>query len=781
MDRLYLQPAGGPGQGILGLSILDPNSNIIIHHPQNMTYNFNYSNLSAYPLDLNVSSTFGADNWSYDLYDVRHDILYTVEFTPNVIMNATRWANVLTVYGENIITGVNASANVTFYVNVTNHAPLLANFSSDLLVCEGGHFDNFIYNATDIDEDNLTLWMENPSAPFFSFASDTLEVITPGYIGMAGWTFAENDFFLGAPAGNFTKNHVGVHNRTLLASDNGDPQMGDTRDIGIGVIEINNPPRLQFSPPGSVFTVWAYGVENRTFASTLMVDDEECSVYGWCDYEFNLTFNDGVAPFFSITSFGYMFFTADANYLGANNGSVTYNLTACVTDRGLSSPHQNISLCGQDGSVQGTCLNFQLVVTAENRPPRIEDYYPDDLVFSVPGEQAIYFNASSYDPDGNNLDYYWYVDNVLRQYTNLTLFDEFTFSHPCGAGGLHPVKVEVTDGELNASVEWNVSVSATACLGENGGGGGGGGGGGATFYCIGIPVPCGGFFSEDSCDFQKGCSWDRVCSGTPDSCSCENLSSEDSCTSESGCSWDGNCTGTPDSCSCENLFSEDSCTSESGCSWDNVCSGTPDPCDSFVSGTACASQEGCYWSSSACEPIWNCNPWFECNNVSYALEIGELIGEEYRDAADACEVGGFPVEFCGYQSRECFDENQCGTDLERPPIEQACYYTEDPDCFDGIKNCHDGSCEFLVDCGGPCSACTTCSDGVHNQGEEDVDCGGPCPVSCPIEGPAGPVFLISVIIFAIAIAITIVVILLRYVFKWRVRKTALSAVKPKGL
>ena len=42
---------------------------------------------------------------------------------------------------------------------------------------------------------------------------------------------------------------------------------------------------------------------------------------------------------------------------------------------------------------------------------------------------------------------------------------------------------------------------------------------------------------------------------------------------------------------------------------------------------------------------------------------------------------------------------------------------------------------MLVDCGGPCSACPTCSDGIRNQGEEGIDCDGPCPWECPEEIP----------------------------------------------
>ena len=47
-------------------------------------------------------------------------------------------------------------------------------------------------------------------------------------------------------------------------------------------------------------------------------------------------------------------------------------------------------------------------------------------------------------------------------------------------------------------------------------------------------------------------------------------------------------------------------------------------------------------------------------------------------------------------------------------------------CSDGVRNQGEGG----VDCGGPCKPCPSCSDGVRNQGEEGVDCGGPCK-PCP--------------------------------------------------
>jgi hypothetical protein len=97
-----------------------------------------------------------------------------------------------------------------------------------------------------------------------------------------------------------------------------------------------------------------------------------------------------------------------------------------------------------------------------------------------------------------------------------------------------------------------------------------------------------------------------------------------------------------------------------------------------------------------------------------------------------------PCPSYGVQIRTCTDINKCGTVVKKPPESQACIYVPQPSCNDKIKNCHDGSCEILIDCGGPCPPCPTCNDKIkncHKDGscEEDVDCGGPCPVCKPPE------------------------------------------------
>ncbi len=116
-------------------------------------------------------------------------------------------------------------------------------------------------------------------------------------------------------------------------------------------------------------------------------------------------------------------------------------------------------------------------------------------------------------------------------------------------------------------------------------------------------------------------------------------------------------------------------------------------------------------------------------------------------------------EKCGFQTRDCFDVNNCNSTKEEPVALQVCLYTEDPACYDGIKNCHDGSCEILVDCGGPCPPCPTCSDGIRNQGEENIDCGGPCPACIPekplVKKSYRYILIVAIILLLIIIALRV--------------------------
>lgn len=134
--------------------------------------------------------------------------------------------------------------------------------------------------------------------------------------------------------------------------------------------------------------------------------------------------------------------------------------------------------------------------------------------------------------------------------------------------------------------------------------------------------------------------------------------------------------------------------------------------------------------STGCVSEWFCENWQICQNLEKSLGKGFLSGNDYRSIKGECENLGFDEIYCGFQIRNCSDLNNCGSFSKVPDRIQTCYFTENPSCIDRIKNCHSGDCEIGIDCGGPCKACPTCSDGIKNQGEDGIDCGGPCPWPC---------------------------------------------------
>jgi len=167
----------------------------------------------------------------------------------------------------------------------------------------------------------------------------------------------------------------------------------------------------------------------------------------------------------------------------------------------------------------------------------------------------------------------------------------------------------------------------------------------------------------------------------------------------------------------------------------------------------------------SCIENWVCDFWGTCQNLDDSLVGGLFLGDEYRAAKNQCDNLFFEEENCGVQIRECRDLNNCNTTWKMSEIFQGCYFTRDPSCHDGLLNCHDGSCELLIDCGGPCSSCPTCSDQIRNQGESEADCGGPCPDPCPIALET-PSYNWALILIALVL-LTLIVLKLIGIFRVR--------------
>jgi len=273
--------------------------------------------------------------------------------------------------------------------------------------------------------------------------------------------------------------------------------------------------------------------------------------------------------------------------------------------------------------------------------------YPLFSNFSAVANDNLVFNVSKYDPDGTIPDSYWYADSISKKYYSGNSSDEFRYSFGCGVSGIHNISVEITDGLLNDSYNWTVTVSFIPCPSEQASLGGGGGGEGKPL----------------------------------------------------------------------------------------------------------------------CAEKWVCGDWQVCQNANVSLKAGLLKGSDYRLIKEVCSKNSWGDDSCGLQTKFCGDVANCNSSRNKPAEVQACYYTQHPSCNDGIKNCHDDSCELLIDCGGPCGNCPTCSDKIQNQGEEGIDCGGPCPWKCQVEMPEKQDWKFCILKLIILILVIIIIIRIKRIIE----------------
>lgn len=598
---------------------------IRIIEPLNTTYYFNIG--SPYLLNLSVyTNESNLIGWRYTLFDLKHNLTIneSVPFEPNTTFYAVRWQNKLSVFANDSKTGEVGQDSVIFFIQVPNSAPSIENLSEQIYACENSGL-NVFFNVSDPDEDDLQIGISPADLifavyPTASFGKKRVDV---------------NLFSI-----LLNKNYVGNYSKDIFVVD-GEGKI-DIRKVNITVIEVNNMPSL-----GGIlgaYTLYTKGEGSSTIIQATIYDIEGGNKFESGNFSINLSVLSGV-KFFDFNEYG-------AAYVGANESLVgihTYRF--CVTDKGVQ-VHPNISLCeGQTALNNTVCKDFSITVTDENRPPTITSYYPLLTDFIANATETLYFNISSFDPDGTIPDSYWYVDGKLVKYEQN---DSSYLYYAFGCDGItkHSVMAVVSDGLLNDSVEWNINLSFELCPKVVPGVGGGGGGGVGALGCV---------------------------------------------------------------------------------------------------------------------PKWICNDWSTCQNTEGSLKTGVLAGEDYRDIKNICLRDSLGEETCGFQTRSCFDLNACNTSLIKPSEMQICYYSSEPSCFDGIKNCHHGACEFLVDCGGPCKPCPTCSDKIKNQNEEGVDCGGPCPPCPPAAIPfyAKKDFVkIVLIILNLLLLLIILIILARIILKY---------------
>ena len=653
--------------GDLSLYVDGPPKAITIDSPLNTTHNFDKG--ANYSIDLNVSANFSVDSWRYFLYDLTHNceellsndfilnclganlsnlqvygecscadynrdgvvdlndvalFLAGTSFTPNTSFVAYRWSNKLKVEANETNRDW-ISKEVVFYVEVPNSAPILGAIDNNIYFCEGARGE-YLFNATDVDEQNLRVDISDKDPIYAS--EQTPRVVNFTVFKIHSGTLDKDDV-----GGAFSGSKV--YSETVSVTDDYNATCcSDTNTTNITVIEINNVPTMV----GLGSRTLTLNGTNSSFNHQMDVNDTENGTSSDGQMRFNLSW-EGDENYFDINlTTGIMNYTPENGHQGS-----TYDLTVCVNDTALPSPHANISLCNVTGGVNVVCDDFTITVTDDNRPPVIESYTPIDLSLSVDGTTTTTFTAEVSDADmssGFYPDIDWYVDGVLKEHNENRQNDSFSYSFGCDVSGNHEVSIVTTDGLLNDTIVWGISVLVVACPVSEGGGGG--------------------------------------------------------------------------------------------------------------------------YLSGVCYEEWGCNNWQVCQNVERSYNADSLSLEDYSDYREICLQNGYDGRFCGFQLNECSDLKNCDNNyfrIPKPTESQVCYYTEDPSCNDRITNCHSGGCELLVDCGGPCQACASCSDGIQNQGEGNIDCGGPCPFLCEAEAPLS---LTSYIILILGFLVILALIFILY-------------------
>ena len=442
-----------------------------------------------------------------------------------------------------------------FTVINVEEPPFLIPFPIKFSLCE---HESFYYNVDATDED---LNIPNTPEQLFFYDNTTLFVINEqtGEI-----SFAPD---LGNPEHSET-----IPVRIYVT----DEEMFDYQDTKFFVVPINDAPVMDVIPAK---TVWV----NETLDFYVTVYDEEDG----SNYDGNLNFTDNTT-LFNITNEGRILFNATQDQNG------TYFIQICATDNGIPEP-ENASLCGNDYNPKTACQNFSLTVTDVNRPPIITSYVPSSKVIEIYEGQNITFVITKYDLDGTIPTTYWLKNNITVSIGP----DLWIFETTVGDAGIYIIKVEITDGMLNDSVEWYVTVKPALPPSVAGGGGGAGG----------------------------------------------------------------------------------------------------------------------------CEGIWNCTDWFDCTNFSMMfLNMSDISYSTWNALwIKDCLKRNISLDVCGLQIRHCNEVSNCANSRNRPEDYMACVLIPGPSCEDGIRNCHEGSCEILIDCGGPCLPCPA---EIHQR---EVRVAGKCP------------------------------------------------------
>ncbi len=312
-------------------------------------------------------------------------------------------------------------------------APRINDVEKEIYVCENSML-SYELKTSDPEEANLT---------YDIYPKDIFFIKRIGKNG----SFETAKIFSGNISKSTTKQK---YRRTLIVSDG---KFMDAKNTIISTIEINNPPKIEKIGLRTISLN-----ESLQFYQRIDAKDLEDGTGDSGKLEFGTFFLNG-NKIFNVNKIGLINYTAKTIDVG------NYDVKICVSDKGIKSPQKNINFCGQNGSSITSCEIFHLTITELNKAPTISERYPYINKINKTSEGEIYFNITTFDPDGSVPDVFWYVDGELKKENYENNISTFKTDFTCQEGTIHhEVKVKITDGLLSDSVSWDVAVNPKSCI-----------------------------------------------------------------------------------------------------------------------------------------------------------------------------------------------------------------------------------------------------------------------------------------------------------------------------
>ena len=384
-------------------------------------------------INITVTETSGASD-----YELINLTVFNINNPPNLttILNQTlRTDKLFTLFipatdpdNDNLTFYDNSSfINIT-YVNITtskiNFTPTADN--------AGNHTINISVSDANSNDSQIVLFViNNNTAPDLStignytFEEDSLFILQINATdnNNDSLSFDHNSTILNFTTVNSTsvminftptQQDVGLHWINFTVNDS---PLVDFEVVFFNITFLNDTPYFDYPIPNLSATVAVL------FYYDVNATDEEND---------SLTYSDNSTIFNISNSTGMINFTPTADQIG------NYSTNISVSD-GLN--------------LNSTIITFQVF---NSTAPTITSFTPDAANVSVAEGSSILFNVTASDPNGDAINYSWTL-NLVEKSTNQSWLYEPTYTE----AGQYNVTIMVSDGSMNDSHSWNLTVNDT--------------------------------------------------------------------------------------------------------------------------------------------------------------------------------------------------------------------------------------------------------------------------------------------------------------------------------